>query len=122
MDPYRTSQQVGTCPRCANSTESDGELLGRLRCVRSCGEWYPKAMLERVVPWTEIEKPPGGIGEDGQRAQATSWPWGAAPCPMCRADMRPGHRADVRYDYCGAHGVWLDSGEIWRFTEAFKLT
>lgn len=120
-DPYRTSQQVGTCPRCGESTEGDGEL-GRLSCLRGCGEWYPKATLDRVLAWHEVEKKPGGIGTDGRRAEASSWPWGAAACPICRRDMQVGFRVDVRFDYCSSHGLWLDSGEIQRFAQVFELS
>src|SRR5690606_10113983 len=82
-DPYRTSQQVGTCPRCENATESDGD---RLVCVRGCGEWYPRARLDEVLGWDDLNKPPGGIGLDGRRAAVSSWPWGAALCPICRRE------------------------------------
>jgi Zn-finger nucleic acid-binding protein len=120
-DPYRSSQQIGTCPRCSNSTESDGEL-NRLACVRGCGEWYPKSTLDQILAWHEVEKKPGGIGMDGARAQATSWPWGPAQCPICRGSMETGHRAELRFDYCTEHGVWLDAGEYSRFAQVFKLS
>lgn len=116
-DPYRTSQQVGTCPRCENATEGDGD---RLVCVRGCGEWYPRARLDEVLGWEELNKAPGGIGLDGQRAVASPWPWGAARCPICRRDMQVGFRAEVRFDYCPQHGLWLDAGEIQRFAQLFR--
>ena len=118
-DPYRSSQQVGTCPRCQNPTESDGEM-DRLVCVRGCGEWYPRARLEQVLGWDDVRKAPGGIGLDGQHAQATNWPWGAAQCPICQSEMSVGFRAQVRFDYCAQHGLWLDAGEIQQFAQAFK--
>ena len=110
-DPYRTSQQSGTCPRCQNATESDGEL-NRLVCVAGCGEWYPKERLARV--WSELEKQP--------TMTPNAWPWGAAPCPICRADMKVGYREEVRFDYCTSHGVWLDAGEIERFALLFRVS
>jgi Zn-finger nucleic acid-binding protein len=33
--------------------------------------------------------------------------------------MKVGYREELRYDYCAPHGVWLDAGEIRRFTELF---
>ncbi len=113
MDPYRFSQQTGTCPRCQNETTSDGEL-NRLACVRGCGEWYPKATLDRILAWHDVEKKPGG--------PATSWPWGAALCPICQHAMTVGFRAELRFDYCSQHGVWLDAGEIQRFAQVFELS
>ena len=47
-DPYRSGQQTGVCPRCQNETASDGEL-NRLVCVRGCGEWYSKDLLDRLL-------------------------------------------------------------------------
>jgi Zn-finger nucleic acid-binding protein len=119
-DPYRSSQQSGTCPRCQNATEGDGEL-GRLACVRGCGEWYSKSTLDQILAWHAIDQKPGGISPSGLHAPPPSWPWGAAQCPICRADMQIGFRAELRFDYCSAHGVWLDAGEIERFAEVFKL-
>jgi Zn-finger nucleic acid-binding protein len=120
-DPYRFSQQTGTCPRCQNETASDGEL-GRLACTRGCGEWYSRDRLARIARWDDIVKPPGGLGGDGQRAHATAWPWGAALCPMCQAPMSVGFRDELRFDYCSEHGVWLDAGEIERFAQVFRLS
>jgi Zn-finger nucleic acid-binding protein len=121
MDPYRTGQRIGTCPRCQNSTESDGEL-DRMVCVRGCGEWYSRERLKDALSWDELNKNPGGIGPDGQRAVASAWPWGATTCPVCQREMKVGFRAEVRFDFCGEHGLWLDSGEIERFAQAFKLS
>ena len=120
-DPYRFSQQTGTCPRCQNETTSDGEM-NRLACVRGCGEWYPKETLDRILSWHNVDAKPGGIGLDGRRAAATAWPWGAALCPICRAEMAVGFRDELRFDYCTQHGVWLDAGEIERFAQVFKLS
>ena len=91
-------------------------------CAAGCGEWYPRIVLEQRASWDDITRLPGGVDELGQRAQATSWPWGAALCPVCRNAMTPGHRGDVRYDVCRPHGVWLDSGELARFAQVFKLS
>lgn len=121
MDPYRFSQQSGTCPRCQNETAADGEL-NRLSCVRGCGEWYPKSTLDQHIPWHEIEQKPAGIGPDGLRPAATSWPWGPASCPVCQRPMATGFRGEVRFDYCSQHGVWLDAGEFHRFAQAFQLS
>jgi hypothetical protein len=111
MDPYRGMEMVGTCPRCGNDTQSDGEQ--RLACIRGCGEWYPREHLAKAWP---------SVTAVGSRAQPQPWPWAPAPCPVCRADMHIGYREELRYDYCGLHGVWLDAGEIVRFAQLFDLT
>ena len=113
-DPYRSSQQSGTCPRCQNETAGDGELH-RLACRRGCGEWYPKATLDQILAWHDVDKKPDEL-------RPTAWPWGAALCPICRAEMSVGFRAELRFDYCSQHGVWLDRGEIERFAQIFKLS
>ena len=118
-DPYRFGQQTGTCPRCQNETASDGEL-DRLVCLRGCGEWYSKARFQSA--WAELAKQPGGVGVDGQRAQATDWPWGAMLCPICQKAMSVGFRDNVRFDFCTAHGVWLDAGEFERFAQVFRIS
>ena len=109
-DPYRTSQQNGTCPRCQNPTESDG-AMSRLVCVAGCGEWYPKEQLQRA--WAEIERQP--------TQPPSGWPWGAAACPICTIEMKIAYREELRFDYCSSHGVWLDAGEIERFAQLFVI-
>jgi Zn-finger nucleic acid-binding protein len=120
MDPYRFSQQTGTCPRCQNETAGDGEMH-RLVCVRGCGEWYSKEKLGEMFAWDDLNRRPAGIGLDGQHARPSAWPWGTALCPICQTEMAVGFRDDLRFDYCGQHGVWLDAGEIERFTQLFRL-
>lgn len=115
MDPYRSGQQVGQCPRCQNPTESDGEL--RLACVAGCGEWYPKESLAEF--WLQIVKPQVA---NLHGAVPTPWPWTPALCPVCRGEMKISQRGDVRFDWCGQHGVWLDAGEIQRFTQTFRAS
>jgi len=110
-DPYRGMQQVGTCPRCGNTTESDGER--RLACPRGCGEWYSREVLADHWPL---------VTAGGARAQPQPWPFEPAKCPMCSAAMKTGYREELRYDFCGVHGVWLDAGEVYRFAELFKRT
>jgi Zn-finger nucleic acid-binding protein len=108
MDPYRGSSQVGTCPRCSNPTETDGEI-GRLVCAAGCGEWYPRAAFERV--WAQIT---AALGTPAQ-----PWPWSPPECPDCKRAMATGYREEVRFDFCPLHGVWLDSGEYERFATLF---
>ena len=79
MDPYRGSTQVGTCPRCGNSTEADG-VMGRLVCMRGCGEWYPREMLKDHWP----------IVTQSSRVEAQPRPFTPAKCPMCSGDMKVG--------------------------------
>ena len=108
-DPYRSSTQAGNCPRCGNPAESDGEG-NRLVCLAGCGEWYPRATFEKAWP---------AIIAGHALLQPQSWPWTPARCPDCSAEMKIGYRAELRYDVCERHGVWLDAGEIRRFTELF---
>jgi len=106
VDPYRTNERVGTCPRCANTLEPDG-IADRLACRAGCGEWYSREHVERIVTWVELDRLP--------RAAPSPWPWSPASCPICRAEMTIAYRNDVRFDRCGHHGVWLDAGEYERF-------
>ena len=41
---------------------------------------------------------------------------------MCSADMKIGYRQELRYDFCGQHGLWLDAGEVHRFAQVFTPT
>jgi hypothetical protein len=110
-DPYRTSQQAGTCPRCSNTTEGDGEG-GRLVCIRGCGEWYPRQYL-KAETWTMIlSRPVMNV--------RTDWPWGPAPCPTCQRVMTIGQLDIVRFDYCAEHGLWLDAGELQAFGDVLS--
>jgi len=34
--------------------------------------------------------------------------------------MKVGYREELRYDFCEAHGVWLDAGEYERFATLFN--
>jgi Zn-finger nucleic acid-binding protein len=119
MDPYRDSLTVGICPRCGDSTQGDGEW-NRLACRRGCGEWYPQGALARAFEWNEIIRGAGGYAPNGIRIAPVGWPWSAAACPVCRAEMQVGQRAELRFDHCAAHGVWLDAGEFARFVELFQ--
>jgi len=110
-DPYRTSAQVGTCPRCAATIETDG--AGRLVCLAGCGEWYAKETLANQVVWPAVERAL-------RDRTPTSWPWGPATCPICRQTMVVAFHEELRFDRCDAHGVWLDAGEAERFFELFK--
>jgi len=99
----------------------DGEL-SRLVCERGCGEWYARDTLGQMLSWDDLKKPPGGVDFGGVKAEAQPWPWTPALCPMCAGEMAIGYRAEVRFDYCKQHGVWLDAGEIERFAQLFRLS
>ncbi len=104
MDPYRTSESTGTCPRCGATLEDDA---GRLLCLGGCGEWYTREAVEKIVPWHELDRAP--------RVTPPPWPWSPALCPICKHEMSVAFRGDVRFDRCSSHGVWLDAGEYDRF-------
>jgi TFIIB-like protein len=116
-DPYRSSEVTGTCPRCHGKTEI-ADRWNALACIAGCGEWYPKETLDQILAWRSVETQ--SVTDDGQRL-VTSWPWGRARCPQCRAEMAIGERAELRFDYCSLHGIWLDAGEIERFARVFGL-
>jgi len=80
--------------------------------VRGCGEWYPREMLKDNWP----------VVTQSSRVEAQPWPFTPAKCPMCSADMKVGYRQELRYDFCGQHGLWLDAGEVHRFAQAFAPT
>src|SRR6478672_1929069 len=111
MDPYREGgQPKGTCPRCSSATEGDFEL-GRLVCLAGCGEWYPRSAFE--LQWPAITA--------GLTTRAPDpWPWSPAECPDCKRPMAVGYKSELRYDFCPAHGVWLDAGEYERFATLFS--
>ena len=106
MDPYRTNERAGTCPRCAGGLEPDG-VADRLVCLAGCGEWYPREAIGKQIAWHELDRAP--------KAPPSPWPWSPASCPICREAMEVAYRGDVRFDRCGSHGVWLDAGEFERF-------
>ena len=107
--PYRSASALtATCPRCRGAITSDGDAT-QLVCAAGCGEWYARDTLATAAQLAAA-----------RLDDMAGWPWGAAPCPVCRRDMRIRVRAEVRFDHCEAHGVWLDTGEYRRFVEAFR--
>jgi len=102
-DPYRSSGRTGTCPRCGAVIEG-----APLTCLAGCGEFHARESLADV--WHAIALGGG----------APAWPQGPAPCPICRRDMQVAFRAELRFDRCDLHGVWLDAGEPPRFFELFR--
>jgi Zn-finger nucleic acid-binding protein len=109
--PYRSGSGTGICPRCSTVIEPDGEM-GRLVCANGCGEWYPRLQIDTLVPWTAITRSP----PDDSRG----WPWGGAPCPICRREMAIRTQSDLRFDLCATDGIWLDAGEYVRFLTVFE--
>jgi hypothetical protein len=116
-EPYRSSDITGTCVRCQAKTVSDGRW-NRLACIAGCGEWYPKETLDQMLRWQDVEAK--SISDEG-KLLTTSWPWGKGHCPICHHAMTIGMRAELRFDYCSRHGIWLDAGEIEQFARAFGL-
>jgi Zn-finger nucleic acid-binding protein len=108
--PYRGGMQSGICPRCGGAIESDGEM-GRLVCAVGCGEWYPREAIETIVQWERVKLAPADL--------AAGWPWGGAPCPICRQDMKIRSAQQMRFDLCPTDGLWLDTGEYEEFIEAY---
>jgi Transcription factor zinc-finger len=108
-DPYRSASSLtATCPRCHNTIASVGDST-QLVCPDGCGEWYAPDTLATADQLARTRL-------DGMEG----WPWGPAPCPVCRRPMRVRVCAAVRFDHCEAHGVWLDAGEYPRFVDAFR--
>jgi len=107
--PYRSASSLtATCPRCRGSIAGAGDNT-QLVCPAGCGEWYALDTLASAVELarTKLDDMAG-------------WPWGHAPCPICRRPMQVRIREEVRFDHCETHGVWLDAGEYRRFVEAFR--
>ncbi len=80
-------------------------------CLAGCGEWYPRSAFERA--WSQITSHTSVV-------EPPPWPWLPAPCAVCRQAMLVGYKQELRYDFCATHGVWLDAGEVDRFTELFE--
>ena len=38
-------------------------------------------------------------------------------CPVCTLPLLPNLRSEVEVDFCPAHGIWLDHGELLRVSE-----
>ncbi|HEY0193621.1 MAG TPA: zf-TFIIB domain-containing protein [Kofleriaceae bacterium] len=107
--PFREGPTGGACPRCHELLASDGGDGARMVCAAGCGEWYAAGTL--IAPEQVLV---------ARLDDTTGWPWGAAACPVCRRDMQIRVRAEVRFDHCSFHGIWLDAGEYPRFVEAFR--
>ena len=103
-DPYRSSGQYGTCPRCNNTLVGDGGLT----CPAGCGDWRSRDELAAHWPWVAAGK------------VALSWPQGPVPCPICKREMSVAFRQELRFDRCDTHGVWLDAGELVRFLDLMR--
>jgi Zn-finger nucleic acid-binding protein len=102
-DPYRSSPGIGACPRCKELL--DGNTLA---CPASCGEFVPRDRID--AEWPHAARGGG----------ASSWPIGAAACPICKCDMVVVYAEELRFDRCDTHGVWLDAGEAPRFFELMR--
>lgn len=110
-DPYRDSALSGTCPRCAKPLDPDLSRPGRIVCLGGCGEWWHRERIAKFWHHVLASRVP----------TPAAWPWGPAPCALCHAPMTVGFREELRFDYCAAHGIWLDHGEPERFVELFVV-
>jgi hypothetical protein len=103
-DPYR--EPFGSrCPRCSGVLvdADDGH-----RCPTGCGEWLPHGTSP--VPRDAYDKRVDG---------AIWWTLGTgdgARCPSCRKQMMT---YGTLYEYCGAHGAWVDAIQRNNFRAAF---
>ena len=92
-----------------------GDLAARMACLNRCGEWFPKELLEELLPWDALE------ASEPDVPSLLGRPFPPVPCPMCGRTMTVSVRPRVVFDHCGEHGVWLDRNERTRFADAFGM-
>ena len=105
--PYREGAGGPPCPRCLAPLLVTAEHMS---CVaNTCGEWWNKDALVRMVDWTVVEnaEPYRVFGAVAQKL----------PCPDCASAMIVSLRAKIEFAHCDAHGVWLDRRERPAFDE-----
>jgi Zn-finger nucleic acid-binding protein len=92
--------EVMSCSRC------EGCFLNFLRLRAAlAGEQAPRSDAERSA----------ALAKSGTAASAGADERDALPCPVCQAPMRRyihENSSGVWIDACGAHGAWLDAGEL----------
>jgi hypothetical protein len=103
-DPYR--EPAGSrCPRCRGVlVEGDGGDP----CVTGCGEWLPHG--KSPVPREAYDKRVDG---------AIWWTLGTGDGARCPSCSRPMMTYGTLYEYCGAHGAWVDVQQRNNFRAAF---
>jgi hypothetical protein len=117
-DPYRgggpyRDRFYGPCPRCGEPLAE--ELADSTTCTNRCGEWLSVATLSGAIDASELDACEPDVGSLIGR------PFPPAECAVCAATMEVRIKRPVVFDFCRAHGVWLDRGERAPFETAFGL-
>jgi len=103
-DPYREPSGA-RCPRCSGVLVEVDVLC---HCPTGCGDWLPHGISQ--VPREAYDKRVDG---------AIWWTLGTgdgAACPACRKPMMT---YGTLYEYCGAHGAWVDAMQHNNFRATF---
>jgi hypothetical protein len=105
-DPYRDPSGL-RCPRCRGVlTELDEETA----CASGCGSWMQHGRM--AVPRSAFDKRVDG---------AVWWTLGTgdgAKCPQCARQMMT---YGTLYEYCAAHGAWVDARQRNNFLAHFAI-
>ena len=104
---YRESPRFLLCPRCTEMLEEI--VIGASMCPQCEGVWLTTHTLE--LAFGDSHWPPGRI----------MWWHNQLACPECSRTgsatiMDAKSVNGVQLDACGAHGLWLDRGELGRIT------
>jgi Zn-finger nucleic acid-binding protein len=120
-------QAVRTCPRCKAPLQTiDLKVQGTFlieRCEQCLGLFFDPGELEALLNASVANvfdinrKLIDGLNQSPRSAE---YGVGYIPCPVCAKLMNRvsyGVRSGVIIDRCGAHGVWLDGGELRQLLE-----
>lgn len=97
------------CPRCQRSLSRETRGDVPVEACRACGgTWFDRGELE-----AELARHPATAETPAPapKPQPTRW----LKCPVCDAPMTPRNYerfSGVVLDFCTAHGVWADAGEV----------
>jgi len=112
VETERPRERHLVCPGCkgAMSEVAAGALMID-HCVACGGVWYDRGELDQAIEAEKQKKQelwehlPGG---DPQRDTKVVY----RSCPICRQAMLRKLKKRVVIDVCGAHGAFLDAGEL----------
>jgi Zn-finger nucleic acid-binding protein len=120
-------QSVRTCPRCKTPLQTvDLKVQGTFlieRCEQCLGLFFDPGELEALLNASVANvfdinrKLIDGLNQSPRSAE---YGVGYIACPVCAKLMNRvsyGVRSGVIVDRCGAHGVWLDGGELRQLLE-----
>ncbi|MDF1563432.1 MAG: zf-TFIIB domain-containing protein [Deltaproteobacteria bacterium] len=109
------------CPRCPGEPlyEIHYRHLALDVCIACQGTWFDLGELESLLQSARQDARGGVFEADGAGAPLGATPPGSQAayirCPKCETLMNRTNwekRSGVIVDWCRAHGIWLDAGEI----------